>query len=134
MDIQQIKKEIKIRTVRSSGSGGQHVNKVETKVELILDIDASEGLNDIEKQRIHRNIKHRINKENELIISDQSTRSQLLNRKSAFRKLERLLNKALLVRAKRKGSGKLKADKEKRLKNKRLRSEVKKMRGKVIMP
>ena len=76
MDIQKIKREVKFKTARSSGSGGQHVNKVATKVELIFAIDQSEGLEGFEKRLLHKNLKHRINKAGVLLLTDESSRSQ----------------------------------------------------------
>lgn len=134
MDLEIIKKEAKIKHIRSSGSGGQHVNKVSTKVELIIDIGNSAGLTQLEKDRIGRKLKNKINKEGHLIIADQSSRSQLLNRRSAFKKLERLLKKALELRSVRRGSTTPKANKEKRLKSKKVQSEKKRLRGKVNLP
>ncbi|MEM9992462.1 MAG: peptide chain release factor-like protein, partial [Bacteroidota bacterium] len=60
MKIAQIQREVVYKTARSSGSGGQHVNKVETKIELYFDIEASEGLSETEKNRLQKNLPTRI--------------------------------------------------------------------------
>ncbi|MEM9887434.1 MAG: peptide chain release factor-like protein, partial [Bacteroidota bacterium] len=77
MDITKLTSEISFRTARSSGSGGQHVNKVETKVELLFDIATSDALSEKEKYWLHKNLTQRINKEGILKISVQEKRSQL---------------------------------------------------------
>jgi ribosome-associated protein len=130
MDKQKIESELNFRTARSSGSGGQHVNKVETKVELLFDVDASEGLSNDEKRRIHTRLKKRINKEGILRITVQEKRSQHRNKDLAmtrfFESLKTALKKEKVRRYK-----PLRSDRKKRLKSKRLHSEKKAMRKKV---
>lgn len=126
-----LRPELKFRTSRSSGSGGQHVNKVETRVELLFDIGASLVLNSVQKEMIQRVLTNRINKEGVLQIAVQDARSQAMNREKAIKKFYHLLEKALTPPKKRKKVKPLKADREKRLKHKKRRSEVKAMRGKV---
>jgi ribosome-associated protein len=130
MDKQKIESELNFRTARSSGSGGQHVNKVETKVELLFDVDASEGLSNDEKRRIHTRLKKRINKEGILRITVQEKRSQHRNKDLAmtrfFESLKTALKKEKVRRYK-----PLRPDRKKRLKSKRLHSEKKAMRKKV---
>ena len=92
---QELNREVKFRMSRSSGSGGQHVNKVATKVELIFDVDASSVLNEQQKTTILKKLRSRINKAGKLLITAQSSRSQVLNRKAALRKFEQLIRMAL---------------------------------------
>ena len=129
---QELNREVKFRTSRSSGSGGQHVNKVATKVELIFDVDASNVLDERQKATVQDKLRSRINKTGELQITAQTSRSQALNRKAALRKFEQLIRQALTPPKKRKGPPKLKPDTKKRLKAKRMLSEKKRNRKKVI--
>ena len=117
-------------TSRSSGPGGQNVNKVNTKVEIHFNVQFSTGLSVYEKELICKNLKNRINSAGELVVKSQSERTQLSNRKKAFEKLLLLLSAALIEKAERKPtapSGKSKAerldDKKKRGKIKRLRAD-----------
>jgi len=124
-------KELNFKTSRSSGSGGQHVNKTETRVELRFDLGASEGLSANEQRRIHEALGNRISKEGILTVASSSRRSQILNKKEAVKKFYRLLKKALRKRKRRSGPKPLKANTAKRLRNKKIRSEKKALRGKV---
>lgn len=132
MDLKALEKELRFRASRSSGSGGQHVNKVETKVELLFDVDNSRALSEAEKKRIREGLAGRINKEGLLIVTAGNLRSQILNRSAALRKFERLVTDALRPRKKRKPVSTLAAHPEKRLLEKKKRSEKKAWRSKAI--
>jgi ribosome-associated protein len=121
--------EFLVLTSRSSGPGGQNVNKVNTKVEIHFNVQLSSGLSASEKELICKNLKNRINSAGELVVKSQSERTQLRNRKKAFEKLLFLLTAALIEKAERKPtapSGKSKAE---RLNEKKKRSRIKKLRA-----
>jgi ribosome-associated protein len=120
--------EIEFRTSRSSGKGGQHVNKVDTKVELRFDVMASELLSEEEKARITGKLGNRITSEGILQVVSESERTQLLNKKEAVERFYNLLEEGIKVPRKRKPTKKPKKAKEKRLKDKKIRSEVKNQR------
>lgn len=132
MNLNQLKKEVQFRTSRSSGAGGQHVNKVSTKVDLIFDVKNSQSLTDQHKKLIFNYLKHRITKEGLLKMSCQKSRSQSLNRKTILEKFFKVIEKSLVPPKKRKAVKPLKAKKEARLQKKRILSEKKSNRKKVI--
>ena len=130
MDPDILQKEILFKAVRSSGPGGQHANKVATKVTLQWHVPSSQALDEVERNRILSKLKDLLNKEEYLIVSDASTRSQATNREIAYRKLVSLVEQALFVPKPRKRSKPGKKAKEKRLKEKKIRSEKKSRRQK----
>ena len=131
MNLQSIHKEVKIRTSRSSGSGGQHVNKVSTRIELIWDIPNSTVLTVEEKTALLKRLKHRLTKSGSLIITCQRYRSQLRNKLKALEKFDLILNEARRPPKVRKLKP-VKVNKAKRLENKRRKAEKKALRKKVI--
>ncbi len=96
MDIEQIKSEIKYRTSRSGGKGGQNVNKVETKVEAVLDLPNSRAFSAEEKARVLDKLAHRMTAEGLIAAVNQTERSQLANKTLAEKKLLVLLQKAVV--------------------------------------
>ena len=131
MNIQALHKELRFRTSRSSGSGGQHVNKVNTQVELLFHIDQSTLLTLVQKQLIHQHLQNRIDQAGILHITSSGTRSQLRNKKRAIAKFDQLIEEALRPKPKRKKVKRLQEDTEKRLRKKRLHSEKKALRKKI---
>jgi len=117
--------ELSISASRSSGPGGQNVNKVNTKVEVRLNIEGSNLLSDDEKNLLFEKLANKINKLGELIVVAQSERTQLQNKEKAIEKLNSLIENALKVEKKRKKTRIPKSIIEKRLKNKKLKSEKK---------
>jgi ribosome-associated protein len=115
---------------RSSGAGGQNVNKVNTKIELRFDIASSQLLTDEEKLIICTKLSSKISLEGELIITSQTTRSQLNNKEKAIEKFYNLIEKALTPRKKRTPTKPTKASRERRLESKRVKSDIKSSRKK----
>jgi ribosome-associated protein len=120
--------ELIFASSRSSGPGGQNVNKVSTKVELRFNVIKSMKLSDSEKQLISEKLRKKINRDGELILISQSERSQLKNKKKVIEKFYILLLKALTIRSKRIPTAPTGSSREKRLEGKRRRSVVKRSR------
>ncbi|MDY0090492.1 MAG: alternative ribosome rescue aminoacyl-tRNA hydrolase ArfB [Flavobacteriaceae bacterium] len=122
--------EIKLKAVRSSGPGGQNVNKVATKVVLSFDIKDSVGLDENEKCLILEKLSNKISSDNFLILSTSETRSQAKNKELLLQKFLELLSNALKVPKTRKVTKVPTSVIEKRLKNKKRISEIKQSRRK----
>lgn len=88
---------IQYRTARSGGSGGQHVNKVETKVVLLFDLDAATVFTADERERIKSKLAARIQADGRIQVQSQDTRSQLKNKEIALQRLRELLSEALKI-------------------------------------
>jgi ribosome-associated protein len=123
-------KEIKFKAVRSSGAGGQHVNKVASKVELAFDVGQSKGLSLQEKERLRSKLDSRLNKDNILILHCDEARSQHQNKKLVIQRFFELLKKTLHLPKKRKPTKPSKSSVEKRLKSKSKTAEKKTNRRK----
>lgn len=113
---------------RSSGAGGQHVNKVSSRIELRYSIVKSNWLTEEEKLLIQKKLNNRINSEGELIITAQDHRSQVKNKELAIDKFFHLLSMALKQPKKRLATRPSKASKIKRLESKRMHAQKKKLR------
>ena len=123
-----LEKEITFQAIRSSGPGGQNVNKVNSKIELRFNIPDSEILNESEKLLLMTKLRNKINSEGTLILTSQTERSQIKNKEIGIEKFLSLLEKALKKVKKRKPTKPTETSKQKRLDNKRELSEKKKAR------
>ena len=131
MDQKQLESELVFNAVRSSGSGGQHVNKVATKIELRWDLKNSTAFSEEEKNQLKTKLANRISKENILTISCEESRSQYQNKELAKKRLVELLEVSLLKPKKRKKTKPGIIAQQKRLKHKRLNAEKKYDRKKI---
>ena len=122
--------EIKWRFSRSSGPGGQNVNKIESRVEIIFNLEDSKVLNDYQKEILKINLKNKL-VNNSLRLAVQEHRNQLLNRQLALIKLRSIIKDALNKPFKlRKSTQPTKASQKKRVEDKKNRGELKKSRQK----
>jgi len=117
--------ELKFRTSRSSGAGGQHVNTTETKVELVFNVDSSALLNQEEKGRLFKKWDNRINDKGEFKICSSQHRSQGVNKEHVVKKFYLMLEKAFKKEKKRIATKVPAAVKADILKSKKLHSKKK---------
>ena len=123
-----VSNELVFTTSRSGGPGGQNVNKVNSKVTLRFDVANSPSLSDQEKARIMEKLSNRISTEGELILSAQHMRTQLQNKEAAIAKFNQLMEKVFAPRKVRRATKPTKSSVKKRLNEKKMHSEKKKMR------
>lgn len=124
--------ELSFRFSRSSGPGGQHVNRSETRVELVFDLMGSPSLSERQKTRASGKLEGYLDHDGVLHLVSQSTRSQLRNREDVVERFRTLLRAALRVRSRRYPTRPTSAARQKRLGEKTRRSETKKRRQRVV--
>lgn len=122
--------EIIYKAVRSSGAGGQHVNKVSSKVIASLNLELSQGLTDFEKQTLLQKLAGRISKDGLLHIAAEESRSQFRNKALCTERLLNLLTQNLIRPKVRKATKPTKGSKKRMLNNKKKNSEKKALRKK----
>lgn len=128
MDIAALNQELVFSTSRSSGPGGQNVNKVNTKVTLRFDVAGSAVLTDEEKQIISAKLATRITTEGILVLVSQDKRSQLDNKAAVREKFAKLITKAFEKKKARKATKPSKASVKERIETKKRHAEKKKWR------
>ena len=128
MDKEQILSELHFKAVRSSGAGGQNVNKVSSKVVLNFEVENSNGLSEEEKILVLSKLSTRLTKENILILNCDEDRSQFKNKAIVIKRFFDLLTQSLHIEKVRKATKVPKSVIRKRLKDKKTNSEVKKNR------
>ena len=124
-------KEISFKTARSGGKGGQHVNKVETMVEGYWQVSNSSFFSEKEKERLLQKLAPKINSNGYLLIKSQIHRTQLANKEEVIKKMNRLVQQALVIPKKRKPTKISKTVKAKRVESKKKTAEKKSQRRKT---
>ena len=127
-DNTKIMTELKFRTSRSSGPGGQSVNKVSTQVELLFDVESSGILSEDQKLTILEKLHNRITNNGILALKCNETRSQIKNKEIVLSRFLKLMEEALKPVKERKPTRRSKVSVEKRLRNKKIKSDKKKER------
>lgn len=121
-------KELNFKTSRSSGAGGQNVNKVETAVTVLWNVEESGFFDESEKKLIQNKLKNRINAEGFLFLTVSESRTQLMNKNKAIEKIIEIVNKSLIIPKKRIKTKPSKTQKQKRLDTKKIISDKKENR------
>ena len=130
MDKKVLLSELKFKAVRSSGAGGQNVNKVSSKVVLSFDLFNSLGLTQEEKELLKTKISTKLTQENILILASEEDRSQLKNKEVVVKKFLKVIENGLKIPKQRKETKIPRAVKEKRLQEKKSTASIKENRKK----
>lgn len=120
--------ELEFTTSRSSGPGGQHVNTADTRIQVRWNLEASGALTDVQKDRVRQALASRLTTDGDLILASDAHRSQRRNREEVTLRLAELLRQALRPRRPRKKTKPTRASRERRLQEKKRRSQLKKQR------
>ncbi len=130
MDTEKLLKELKFKAVRSSGAGGQHVNKVSSKVELTFDVQNSSEFTEEERELLFKNLQTRLTKEGLLLLNCDDSRSQHKNKELVIKRFLEIITNGLKVPKKRKPTKPSKASIKKRLEKKKKQAYKKALRNK----
>ena len=130
MNTENILKELKFKAVRSSGAGGQHVNKVSSKVELTFDVQNSSEFTDEERELLYKNLQTRLTKEGLLLLNCDDSRSQHKNKELVIKRFLEIITNGLKVPKKRKPTKPSKASIKKSLEKKKKQAYKKALRNK----
>ncbi len=125
MDSEKIVKELNFKAIRSSGAGGQHVNKVSSKIELTFDLENSESLSENEKELLKSKLQTKLTKESFLILFCDETRSQHRNKEIVIKRFLELVKKSLIPPKKRRPTKPSRSVRKKNAESK-IRNSVKK--------
>ncbi|MFN0728181.1 alternative ribosome rescue aminoacyl-tRNA hydrolase ArfB [Polaribacter gochangensis] len=123
-------KELHFKATRSSGAGGQHVNKVSSKIELFFDLENSAQFSEEEKSLLLKNLATRLTKENILILTCDESRSQHKNKEMAIQRFLAIITQGLIIPKKRKPTKPSKASVRRKAENKKKISVKKALRKK----
>ncbi len=129
IDLNKLLKEVNFNFSRSGGKGGQNVNKVETKVELVFNIADSMTIDEESKETLLRKLKNKIDNDGDIRIVSQTERSQLGNRKKAIEKFVKMIEGAMKKENVRIKTAKTYSSKLERLEQKKKHAEKKKVRS-----
>jgi ribosome-associated protein len=130
METDKLLSELNYKAVRSSGAGGQNVNKVSSKVVLTFDLANSQAFDETEKELLFTKLANKLSNENLFILNCDEDRSQRKNKEIVTKRFLELIKKALVVPKKRKATRIPRSVIEKRIKAKRNTSEIKQNRRK----
>ena len=120
--------ELEVSVTRSSGAGGQHVNKTNSAVQLRFSISNSLVLSDYQKEKVRKKLAHRLVQNDEILVRCEEERDQKRNKDTAYENINKLINTALIEPKKRVATKPKKSSIKKRLNAKKSRGEIKKTR------
>ena len=130
MNIEKLIKELNFKATRSSGAGGQHVNKVSSKIELFFDVENSVEFSEEQKKLLLKNLVTRLTKENILLLTCDESRSQHKNKELVIKRFLEIITQGLIIPKKRKPTKPSKASVRRKAENKRKQGLKKSMRKK----
>ena len=130
MNTEKLIKELNFKATRSSGAGGQHVNKVSSKIELFFDVENSNVFSEDEKNLLLKNLATQLTKENMLLLTCDESRSQHKNKELVIKRFLEMIKQSLIIPKKRKPTKPSKASIKRKAENKRKQALKKSMRKK----